>query len=416
MHSSVISFVPIRPATRMEASPHLQRPVFSVCTLPVIMTTDWPYNMWEVFAQLASIADVYFRQKGMIDKLATLVLATPDDLGTTAFHHVLLSPYSKYPIISFGELSSRPFRDQRVQWSREGYHVSCFDQAVLCKLHGFPQGVMPTVQTILDQISPYLPEDPMEFGRSAPGTDSVPVSSDTTLRVLVEARAGPARNIKNLAEIMDACEEANRRGFHAGVFQRVSCKVLNTGDTPTLHGPERFYTTVASVRSAHVLVAVHGAGATNCFFMEAENGGTALLEIRPCGFGTKYCGWPDAYMQARLRDAGYPIRAFVYNVEDPQQCHPSDYEAQARSSPGGRPLAAGDDMLARDQHITLKPGPFMAMLAHVGSLLRNTSAWDDAQRRGRTHGYAVPEGLVLGPLCVKDMQAHLAQGATLIRA
>ncbi|GIL43491.1 hypothetical protein Vafri_954 [Volvox africanus] len=409
------SFIPIRPASRMEASPHLQRPAFSKCTMPVIMITDWPYNMGEVFAQLATVADVYFRQKGMIDKFATLVLATPEDLGATTFHHVLLSPYSIYPLISFGELSSRPVREQRVQWSREGFHVSCFEQVVLCKLHGFPQGIMPAAQTVLNHILPHLPDDPLMFGRRAAGMELLPVGSDTTLRVLLESRAGPARNIKNLPELINACDEANQRGFQAGAFKGLSCKVLSTGDTPTLHGTERFYTTVAAVQSAHVLVTVHGAGAANCFFLQEENGGTALMEVRPCRFGTKFCGWPDAYMQTQLRNIGYPIRFFAYNVEDTEQCHPSDYEVQAHSTQGSR-LVAGEDMLTRDQHMTLKPGPFVAMLAHVGSLLRNTSAWDEAQHRGHTHGYAVPDGLLLGPLCVRDIQAHLAQGATLIRA
>lgn len=114
-------------------------------------------------------------------------------------------------------------------------------------------------------------------------------------------------------------------GFVAGTFNKLSCRILHTGDTPQLHGVNRYYANLASVRSAHVLVAVHGAGewagahgcisvsaclhvglhvglpwrmnshkpalgalclqlagAANCFFLQEDNGATALIEIRPC--------------------------------------------------------------------------------------------------------------------------------------
>jgi hypothetical protein len=64
--------------------------------------------------------------------------------------------------------------------------------------------------------------------------------------------------------------------------------------------------------------------------------------------------------------------------------------------------------LARDQHLTLAPRPLLAMLRHVGSLLRNASAWQEAAHRGALHGYAVLEGrLALGPLCASDAVADL---------
>ncbi|GLC45732.1 hypothetical protein PLESTM_001772100 [Pleodorina starrii] len=370
----------------MEASPHLKHRAFSKCTMPVIMITDWPYNMHEVFAQLASVADVFFRQKGMIDDLATLVLATPDGLGLTSFHHVLLSPYSRYPLISLDELSQRPVRDRHVAWSAEGHHVSCFQRVVLCKFHGSAQGMMATGQVVLRHIAPRLPPDPMGFGAE-------PVATHSTLRVLIESRSGPTRNIRNLQQIVKACEQENAKGFEAGSFNHLSCKILHTGDTPTLYGVERFYTTVAAVRSAHVLVAVHGAGAANSIFMESDNVSTAMLEIRPC----------------------FPIRFFSLNIEDPAQCHPSDYEAAALASPAITPMRGEGDMRARDQHMTLRPGAFLAMLRHMGALLRNDSAWRSADAAGALHGYVVPEGLVLGGLCEQNMTQHLANGATLIR-
>ncbi|GFR42899.1 hypothetical protein Agub_g3893 [Astrephomene gubernaculifera] len=444
-------FIPIRAASRLEATSQLQQPVFSSCTLPVILETDWPYNMGEVFAQLAAIADVYFRQKKMLDDSATIVVSTPLGLASTSYHHVLLSPYSRYPPVSFDELSQRAEEGRRVGWSAEGHHVRCFEKAVLCKLHGFPQNLLPTSQSVLRHIAPHIPKDPLGFGAastaaaggSTAGPATTPtatsaavaalaapaggivelpgdaaLAADGTLRVLLEARSGQGRTIRNLAQLVEACEVANARGFHAGSFSRLSCKVLNTADTPSLNGVDRFYATVGAVRSAHVLVAVHGAGAANCFFLRPDNGLTALLEIRPCRFGSKHCGWPDAYMQSQLSQAGGVIRFFAYNVEDPAQCAPSDYEVAATlPDPAGLPLAplrGGEDARARDQHLTLRPKPFIAMLRHVGSLLRNETAYQAAHGGRTLHGYAIPEGLAFGPLCVQDMAAHLQSGAPVL--
>ncbi|PNH03593.1 hypothetical protein TSOC_010336 [Tetrabaena socialis] len=67
-------------------------------------------------------------------------------------------------------------------------------------------------------------------------------------------------------------------------------------------------------------------------------------------------------------------------------------------------------MRARDQHLMLRPEPFLAYLRHAGSLLRNASAWQAAALGGTTHGYPVPGGLVLGPLGVRNMSEFLATG------
>ncbi|KXZ45390.1 hypothetical protein GPECTOR_55g296 [Gonium pectorale] len=409
------SYVPIRPASRLEGSPHLRSPVFSPCVLPVVMITDWPYNMGEVMAQLAPIADVYFRQKGMIDDLATLVLATPNGLGMTPFQHVLLQPYSRHPSMSLAELSAGRGAGEG-GGGEAGRHPSCFERVVLCKMHGFPQGIRPTVQTLLAHLAARgrIPADPLGFGPPPPAPP-LSLHNDSTLRVLIEARSGPTRNIRNMHDLIAACEAANAAGFRAGSFTRLSCKVLNTADTPQLHGNERFYATVGAVRSAHVLVTLHGAGAANCFFLEEDNGGTALLEIRPCRFGTQFCGWPDAYMQSQLSRAGDVIRFFALNVEDPAQCAPSDYEAAAQASPADTPMRGGDDMRARDQHVSPRPATLLAMLRHVGGLLRDDAAFRAAQREGKLHGYAVPGGLALGPLCVKDVAGHVRGGATVLQ-
>ena len=50
---------------------------------------------------------------------------------------------------------------------------------------------------------------------------------------------------------------------------------------------------IAAVRSANVLVTIHGSGSNNALFMEE---GSTLIEIRPFEFGTKASAWANAFM------------------------------------------------------------------------------------------------------------------------
>ena len=50
---------------------------------------------------------------------------------------------------------------------------------------------------------------------------------------------------------------------------------------------------IAAVRSANVLVTIHGSGSNNALFMEE---GSTLIEVRPYQFGTKAHKWANAFM------------------------------------------------------------------------------------------------------------------------
>ncbi len=50
---------------------------------------------------------------------------------------------------------------------------------------------------------------------------------------------------------------------------------------------------IAAVRSANVLVTIHGSGSNNALFMEE---GSTLIEIRPYQFGTRASEWANAFM------------------------------------------------------------------------------------------------------------------------
>ncbi|KAG2493496.1 hypothetical protein HYH03_008312 [Edaphochlamys debaryana] len=312
--------------------------------------------MGEVLARLAAMVDVLFEQQGLADHRATLVLATPMGLGLTPYHLAFLEPHSLHAVVSLDTMSFRPhataLHPAQVAWSDEG-HVSCFETAVYCMLEGRVQDVVHTARTLLKHMLPLLPPDPLGFGSAGEGRPLPPLAEDRTLRVVLEARSGPARSFKNLDEIVRACSEANQRG------------------------------------------------AANCAFME-EGGIAGLLEVRPCRLGTNICFWPDGHMARQLDRANYDVRMFAYNVEDPAQCLPSDYEAEELAHPTEFPKPRDVYARVRDQHVVLNPRQFMAYLTHVAALLSDKAAYHEALRADRVHGYPLAEGLAFGALCAKN--------------
>ncbi len=127
----------------------------------------------------------------------------------------------------------------------------------------------------------------------------------------------------------------------------------------TLVSPQQLYDNIAAVRSAHVLVAAHGEAAWHSVFMRhfplthttpgrggrwcssrlrpevrlaVERGavGSALVEVRACGFGTAHAKHADAPLPLQLARGGpgAPL-FFAYNVEDPGACAPGELQAAA---------------------------------------------------------------------------------------
>lgn len=109
------------------------------------------------------------------------------------------------------------------------YGVRAYLQAVVCKLIGSPMPPLDTAAAVVRHVeaSPHgLAEDPLGFyprkpeaavaatttaaaaGAGAEALQPPPtLHEDTTLRVVFEARAGSTRNIRNLHQVMEACDK-----------------------------------------------------------------------------------------------------------------------------------------------------------------------------------------------------------------
>ncbi|KAG2484773.1 hypothetical protein HYH03_016427 [Edaphochlamys debaryana] len=181
-------------------------------------------------------------------------------------------------------------------------------------------------------------------------------NANATLRVVIESRQGPVRNLQSMQQLLEACARLTAAGpgaFRVGRFASIECRAAAFGGQVTrdarggtgmatvnrqVTGAEDealFAANVAAVRSADVLVTVHGAGAANSFFMRP---GSALLELRPCHFGTRYRAWPDSYFPRSHQGGGDLVQFYALNVEDDSLCRPGDWQAallQARAAAGG---------------------------------------------------------------------------------
>ncbi|KAG2427865.1 hypothetical protein HXX76_012185 [Chlamydomonas incerta] len=352
----------------------------------------------------------------------------------------------------------------RVGWTGEGVAMRCFKKVVVCKLIGSPMPALETAAAVVQHLEAThgLAEDPLGFyprktavaaGAAAateggggaaqaaaagaePQQQQQPptLHEDTTLRVVLEARTGPTRNTRNLHQLIEACDKWGA-DFKAGPFNRIACRALSTADTPDLHGGARFRHTLAVVRSAHVLVALHGAGAANALFLRTDGGGggggvagskraaTALLEVRPCGFGSRFVWWADVHMAAQLPRSGDAVHFHALNLEDPAQCSPADWMLAIKAPGLGTPNTRhGIGHAMRDQHVTLQPEVLRAMLEHVASLLRDPEGYRRAREEGKLHGYATPtpgtEAVELEKAAVGDVEvpapAHGAHGGVVL--
>lgn len=256
----------------------------------------------------------------------------------------------------------------------------------------------------------------------------------------------------------------------------VSCRVLGAVGSSSSHkagsgaprprGTHRVLAAAAAVRSAHVFVAVHGAGTANAAFMQqgpcarlgvadpagggatggvvtpAEGGYaeagqqpaapgnsscTALLEIRPCRFGTRYYEWPNGFAawehnwEERINPAA--PKFFALNVEDPSLCRPPDYEAAYTTAManGSRVTNtrlgrySSESFRSRDQHVSIRPAMFMELLRRVAAMLSDPGLYQAAKLRDELHAYAVPGGLFYGPLQERNVESLLQKGPKLVR-
>ena len=145
------------------------------------------------------------------------------------------------------------------------------------------------------------------------------------LRVLFERRVGKGisgRRLANADSLVELCEDFARRHEYVRLGKEQQRQPLEPGVvldcTPHQFGKAGLAADFRRVRTADVLVGMHGTGLTHAFFMRRRS---TVIEVRPYGFGGAL---PDSYFRNILKLAPTPkIYHMILSMGSPELCHPS---------------------------------------------------------------------------------------------
>eukprot|EP00884_Botryococcus_braunii_P010152 jgi/Botrbrau1/19138/Bobra.0077s0050.1 len=282
IHNGRIRFDPLVFRPPVAGDP---KPVFSNCTLPVILFKDKENSFNHMLLTL--LPQIYYwHHEGAASEDVTYVLGTPWGSEVPKFLHPILRPFSKYEVTSLADFSSRLPASAPSRATAEGRHVRCFQKVAFC----------------------------IEEGAVRP------------VRVLIETRPGPVRNLDNREELVRQCNEAG------GPWE---CRMYSMGSD--------FLRNLAAVRSADVFVFIHGSAGANLVFMRND---TAAVEVMPLGFA---------------------------GIADPGLSRPGKW---------GECKLWDASLYVRDRHVTLPWKALRAVLEKIGSLRGSRDKYEAMEKAG----------------------------------
>eukprot|EP00884_Botryococcus_braunii_P015306 jgi/Botrbrau1/2459/Bobra.0226s0018.1 len=246
------------------------RPSFSNCTLPFVFVKGHESNFGHLLVSL--LPNFYsFWAQGATNRQVTYVMGTLHGLPVPLFVKDILRPFTQYEVQTLADFSSRLPADFPSKATAEGRHVRCFEKLIACKIiDAIEIGVKLRDMEIAPEFfykwykkRKLLPSNPAGFEPRSSDKLGV-VNRRGPIRILIADRKNSTRMILNVDELVSECNN------DPGPWD---CRAFAFG-SGLLRDME-------AVRSAEVLVAVHGAGAANFIMMRK---GTALLEIAPYEF------------------------------------------------------------------------------------------------------------------------------------
>lgn len=319
--------VVMRPATSGEETAELQHPVFSKCTVPVVVYSSYLYMYGQILTRVLPVFNAML-ENGQMEGV-TLVFATLG-LRLKQFHYDLMSHLSNYSLTTLSHLSSRLPSSENDTYSQERTHVRCFETAHLCKFdnlivpdqYGHP--FWSSAQTVLRVLNSTIPPTPEDF--LDPATFKVVFSLKSTGTVKV-------RSILNMPEIQAWCKDF----VPGGRYNKTVCRAIAPSDVRA---------SLAIYRAADVVVGIYGSVTTTALYMKKYS---SVVELRPYQFDS----WADQLLEAPLRLVDQDsIFWWGVSIKQPSNSLPGDMEKFRR---GARIV------WARDRHIKVN----VTVLEHI---------------------------------------------------
>ncbi|PSC72728.1 hypothetical protein C2E20_3963 [Micractinium conductrix] len=340
----------VRPASAAEGAPYLAEPVFSDCTLPVVLYPMWASNVAHMFRDnAAKLWGALQRTRWAAQ--AKLVLVTAEGHAAPRMNYQILQPMSALRVETWADFSARLPAGQASAgggWlpaerlpgsddppaappaSVEGGPRRCFRQLLVCPrgfntsttgwpLHSLGQHLARHYAPQLPALPPPPLPPPQRAGRAAATPGS---GSERVLSVIFQRRVSADRQLLNSAELVARCNKWQST-TSAGRRVRAACQEVEMGD---------LLTGIAAAQAADVFVAVHGANQMNGWLMRP---GGAVIELQPFGFdaGPAHLQYP----LFNLEDEGTRVQWWLISQCDPRAWTPGVGEAEGTGQPSAWP-------------------------------------------------------------------------------
>ncbi|KAL4437120.1 hypothetical protein ABPG75_004259 [Micractinium tetrahymenae] len=272
--------MPTRPASALEPAPYLANPVFSTCTVPVVVYPIFAENFAHLFHDVAAFLHSLLRRTPWRAH-ARLVAFTPNGLALTQPEAQLLPALFNMSVLSWADFSRRlpPGYDPRADRQQsppswEGGEQRCFDSLLICGRKFKPDkplelGLPQTAEEERARLKKAVPRENYGFGQGVvrwyrqrglippppkPAAASGSSSSSTDrsgrrLRVLFMRRDSGGRQLLTAEELARSCSTWRYQPPGGGGTVTAECRQV---EMPNLEAG------IAAAQEADVFIGMHG--------------------------------------------------------------------------------------------------------------------------------------------------------------
>ncbi|KAG2497460.1 hypothetical protein HYH03_004615 [Edaphochlamys debaryana] len=394
----------VRPSNDLEEEEELQNPVFSSCTLPMLMYAHYPFNAAEtwryIFEKLVSL-----QQLGFFNRHVTLVPGVPPGTKVPSYTKFWYGSLTDKAVVSLSELSARKPKDTPSNATGEGRHVRCFERVIGCRIRydRFGLKFYNAGQYVAKHYQPqYLALVPTFQQRLAAKGITLPTDPSVLKMVFIsrnEHQSAVGRTILNEKELIDRCNTATGADVPPaswGVpYKSYFCMAHVFGEDQLMD--------VWLMRRVDAILGMHGAGLTNLMFMKP--GGSAV-EVRPFGFSGRE-SWANRYARFKASSpAEQPFPAFWFGIDtfNESLSEPGMFEKEDKPH-----FSKFRVIKARDRHVRITWPSFRTQLLNIALSARTNERYMSLRYGGAfyiTDTLEQAEGPGQDPYVKKDLQRN----------
>ncbi|KAL4423825.1 hypothetical protein ABPG75_001126 [Micractinium tetrahymenae] len=368
-----------------EGADYLRQPTFSRCTVPVVWYPFWMTNFGHFLRDNSAKLWGFIEDTPWASSIK-LVPVTAEGLSLPGFNYQLLQSMTPLRVETWADFSARlpqggpaPVQPGSPS-SAEGDHQRCFESMLICThglnitrwpLHGFGRHLVQTYKHLLAPDVQVAADTQSAVRAGAQGSAAAP-GGLTTLNVVFQKRLGDTRQIMNLEELLQGCNEW-RHTTAAG--RRFGFKCWEAEITDLASG-------MTAAQRADVMVGVHGANLANGWMLRP---GSSMVEIQAYGFDKHPPHLQDPLFNAEDKES--QVLWWVLQGCDPAGYLPSPAEA------AGKGVAAS---WVKNRNIILRWKALETALRQVAETGGDMQQYWQLWRSGHWWWHVNPQNITVG--------------------